>query len=73
MKFLRDRKVRDYFWQAVTVVGLIVALVFFVRNASENMLKAGIASGFNFLWRDSGIEVPFNVTGLFLSNSDENA
>ena len=27
------------------------------------MVKAGIASGFNFLWRDSGIEVPFNLTG----------
>lgn len=36
---------------------------FFVRNASENMVKAGIASGFNFLWRDSGIEIPFNLTG----------
>jgi general L-amino acid transport system permease protein len=34
-----------------------------VRNASENMVKAGIASGFKFLWRDSGIEVPFNLTG----------
>ena len=27
------------------------------------MVKAGIASGFEFLWRDSGIEVPFNLTG----------
>src|SRR5471032_594010 len=27
------------------------------------MVKAGIASGFRFLWRDSGIEVPFNITG----------
>jgi len=27
------------------------------------MVKAGIASGFQFLWRDSGIEVPFNLTG----------
>jgi general L-amino acid transport system permease protein len=27
------------------------------------MMKAGIASGFRFLWRDSGIEVPFNLTG----------
>jgi general L-amino acid transport system permease protein len=26
-------------------------------------VKAGIASGFQFLWRDSGIEVPFNITG----------
>src|SRR5689334_14595026 len=27
------------------------------------MVKAGIASGFQFMWRDSGIEVPFNLTG----------
>ena len=27
------------------------------------MVKAGIASGFRFLGRDSGIEVPFNLTG----------
>jgi general L-amino acid transport system permease protein len=27
------------------------------------MLKAGMATGFQFLWRDSGIEVPFNLTG----------
>ena len=69
MKFLRDRKVRDYFWQAVTIIGLVAALVFFVRNASENMMKAGMASGFNFLWRDSGIEVPFNITGYKQSDS----
>ncbi len=63
MKFLRDREVRDVLWQVLATAGLIVVVVFFVRNASENMVKAGIASGFNFLWRDSGIEVPFNITG----------
>ena len=63
MKFLRDRKVRDVLWQALATVGLVVVVVFFVRNASDNMVKAGIASGFQFLWRDSGIEVPFNITG----------
>jgi general L-amino acid transport system permease protein len=63
MKFLRDRKVRDEMWQALATVGLVVVVVFFVRNASDNMVKAGIASGFQFLWRDSGIEVPFNITG----------
>src|ERR1041384_2697723 len=63
MKFLRHRKVRDVLWQVLATVGLIVVIVFFVRNAAENMVKAGIASGFQFLWRDSGIEVPFNVTG----------
>ena len=63
IRFLRDRKVRDVLWQARATVGLVVVVVFFVRNASDNMVKAGIASGFQFLWRDSGIEVPFNITG----------
>ena len=61
MKFLRDRKVRDVLWQVLASVGLVAVVVFFVRNASENMVKAGMASGFQFLWRDSGIEVPFNI------------
>jgi general L-amino acid transport system permease protein len=63
IRFLRDRKVRDVLWQALATVGLVAVVVFFVRNASDNMVKAGIASGFQFLWRDSGIEVPFNITG----------
>ena len=63
MKLLRDRKVRDGLWQAAGALALIALVWFFVRNASENMVKAGIASGFQFLGRDSGIEVPFNLTG----------
>ena len=63
LKFLRDRKVRDVLWQAAGAAALVAVVWFFVRNASDNMVKAGIASGFQFLWRDSGIEVPFNLTG----------
>src|SRR6185436_5223965 len=63
MTFLRDRKVRDVLWQAAGAAALVAVVWFFVRNASANMVKAGIASGFQFLWRDSGIEVPFNLTG----------
>ena len=63
LSFLRDRKVRDVLWQAAGAIILIALVWFFVRNASANMVKAGIASGFQFLWRDSGIEVPFNLTG----------
>jgi general L-amino acid transport system permease protein len=63
MKFLRDRKVRDVLWQVLATVAMIAVVWFFVQNASDNMVKAGIASGFRFLWRDSGIEVPFNLTG----------
>lgn len=63
LKLLRDRKVRDVLWQAAGTIALIALVWFFVGNASQNMVKAGIASGFQFLWRDSGIEVPFNLTG----------
>ena len=63
IRFLRDRKVRDVLWQIIAAVGLVVVVVYFVRNAADNMVKAGIASGFQFLWRDSGIEVPFQITG----------
>ena len=67
--FLRDRKVRDIFWQVLAAIGLIAVVVFFVRNASDNMMKAGMASGFQFLDRDSGIEVPFNLTGYKSSDT----
>ena len=50
-------------WQALARLAWSPWSVFFVRNASDNMAKAGIASGFDFLWRDSGIEVPFILTG----------
>ena len=63
MAFLRDRKVRDVLWQVAASVAMVAVIWFFVQNASQNMVKAGIASGFRFLWRDSGIEVPFNITG----------
>ncbi|CAN5309434.1 amino acid ABC transporter permease [soil metagenome] len=63
LALLRDRKVRDILWQTAATILMVAIVWFFVRNASENMVKAGIASGFRFLWRDSGIEVPFNLTG----------
>lgn len=69
LSLLRDRKVRDVLWQAAGAIGLIALVWFFVGNASQNMVKAGIASGFQFLWRDSGIEVPFNLTGYKPSNT----
>ncbi len=63
MSFINDRRVRDWFYQIALLLGLAALLVYFIRNASQNMVKAGIASGFDFLWRTSGIEVPFVLTG----------
>lgn len=63
LSLINDKRVRDWIYQIAVVVLLVALTVFFVRNASENMVKAGIASGFDFLWRTSGIEVPFVLTG----------
>jgi general L-amino acid transport system permease protein len=63
VSFINDRRVRDWFYQIALLLGLAALLVYFIRNASQNMVKAGIASGFDFLWRTSGIEVPFVLTG----------
>jgi general L-amino acid transport system permease protein len=66
---LYDRKIRDLFWQVAVLGGLVATGVYFVRNASENMVKAGIASGFDFLGRTSGIDVPFVLTSYHPSDS----
>jgi general L-amino acid transport system permease protein len=63
LSLINDKRVRDWLYQIALVLLLVGLTVFFVRNASENMVKAGIASGFDFLWRTSGIEVPFVLTG----------
>ncbi|MCO5090454.1 ABC transporter permease subunit [Bosea sp. (in: a-proteobacteria)] len=62
LALINDKRVRDWLYQIGLIVLLVGLTVFFVRNASENMVKAGIASGFDFLWRTSGIEVPFVLT-----------
>ena len=60
--FIYQKKFRDLFWQAVVLVGVLGLLAFFVLNASRNMRDAGIASGFDFLFRTAGIDVPFVLT-----------
>ena len=69
LRLFYNAKFRDRLWQAAVLIGLVVLTIFFVRNASENMVKAGIAAGFDFLWRNSGIDVPFVLTGYKSSDS----
>src|SRR5882672_12011811 len=63
LAFLYQKKFRDIFWQAAVLAGSLGLVTFFVLNASRNMREAGIASGFDFLWRTAGIEIPFVLTG----------
>jgi general L-amino acid transport system permease protein len=67
--FINNRRVRDVFWQVAVWVAVVGLLAYFVRNASDNMAKAGIASGFDFLGRTSGIELPFLLTGYTAQSS----
>jgi general L-amino acid transport system permease protein len=62
LALINDKRVRDWIYQIALIVGLVALTIYFVRNASQNMVKAGIASGFDFLWRTSGIDVPFVLT-----------
>jgi general L-amino acid transport system permease protein len=62
LAFVNNRRVRDVFWQIVAFAAVAGLLAYFVRNASDNMAKAGIASGFDFLGRTAGIELPFLLT-----------
>jgi general L-amino acid transport system permease protein len=61
-RYFYDKRVREIFWQAALLAGLVATIVVIVRNASQNMVNAGMASGFDFLWRTSGIDVPFVLT-----------
>jgi general L-amino acid transport system permease protein len=69
LAFVNDRRVRDVFWQIVVCVAVVGSIAYFVRNASDNMVKAGIASGFDFLTRTAGIEVPFVLTSYTAQSS----
>ena len=67
--FINNRRVRDVFWQIAIWAAVVGLIAYFVRNASDNMAKAGIASGFDFLGRTSGIELPFLLTGYTAQSS----
>jgi general L-amino acid transport system permease protein len=62
LSFVNNRRVRDVFWQVAVWAAVAGLIAYFVRNASDNMAKVGIASGFDFLGRTSGIELPFLLT-----------
>jgi general L-amino acid transport system permease protein len=70
ISFLYQKKFRDIFWQAAVLFGFLGLMTFFVINASRNMRDAGIASGFDFLWRTAGIEVPFVLTNYTAQSSN---
>jgi general L-amino acid transport system permease protein len=53
--------VRGWVAQGATLFGIAALLAFFVANASENMARSGIASGFDFLGGRAGLDVSFKL------------
>ncbi len=59
--FINHRRTREVAAQAAVLLALLAVVGFFVENARENLLKGGIASGFDFLWSTSGLDLPFKL------------
>ncbi|CAN7414105.1 amino acid ABC transporter permease [Pararhizobium sp. LjRoot235] len=55
--FLNDPKVRGYFYQIITVLVLVIAVVWITQNTIENLKRANIASGYGFLVGRAGFDL----------------
>ncbi|MCB1487712.1 MAG: amino acid ABC transporter permease [Bauldia sp.] len=52
-----DPKVRGIVFQLLLAVGLVVFFWWIIDNARENLQRANIASGFDFLWSRAGFAI----------------
>ncbi len=56
-----NEKVRNFVYQALALGAVLSLLVFFVVTARQNLIEQGIASGFGFLERSTGWDIPFAI------------
>ncbi|MDG2417331.1 MAG: amino acid ABC transporter permease [Pelagibacterales bacterium] len=54
---LFNRSVQGIFYQIVTLVLVILAVLYIVDNTASNMIARGLASGFHFLGVESGFDI----------------
>ena len=55
--FLYQRETRQVLYQAVLGIAIVALFYMMVSNASENLRKQNIASGFDFLGRTAGFDI----------------
>jgi general L-amino acid transport system permease protein len=65
----RNERVRSVVFQLAIVVAVIAIFAFFASNASENLRRQGIASGFGFLEREAAFEIGNKVVPFSPSDS----
>ena len=52
-----NKNVQGIFYQAITLILVILGIYYIVQNTAQNMVERGLASGFNFL----GVESQFDI------------
>ena len=52
-----NKNVQGIFYQAITLIMVILGIYYIVQNTAQNMVARGLASGFNFL----GVESQFDI------------
>ncbi len=66
--YLRDRKVRGYIFQLITIIGLVAFLWYIGVNTSHNIEQRGIRTGFGFLKGTAGFAI--NDSPISYNESD---
>ena len=58
---LFNRSVQGIFYQIVTLILVVLAVIYIVDNTAQNMLARGLASGFHFLEVESGFDIQMTL------------
>jgi general L-amino acid transport system permease protein len=61
LRLLNDGRVRGWLAQGFIALGVLAVVWFFVANAAENLARGGVATGFDFLWARSGVDIDFKL------------
>ncbi len=70
LSFLRDRKIRGYLFQLITIIGVVAFLWYIGVNTSHNIEQRGIKTGFGFLNSTAGFgindsPIPYNPSDTY--------
>src|SRR6188508_889317 len=56
-RIIYDLRARAIFYQVVCGLAVLMVAVFLFHNASANLARQNIATGFSYLWREAGFVI----------------
>ncbi len=60
-RLFHDGRVRGWIAQGAIILGVLAVAWFFVGNASDNLARSGVATGFDFMGARSGVDIDFKL------------